>query len=313
MSAANRRRERLRQPDDFRKVFALATATGLTLLTVVVVSRRLSGAFHGPMSPTVPCVVATLSALLSVGALALGTTATAPTASIRKRIFSAALAVLPPVALGAALWVVPSALVGGYLAALAAASVLCAVAITDSASGFAFTNRLRSALFQGHVTQQWVALAACPPVGSFDARECETGGRAACATPQIPLADLTADEESVAIPDEESESDQSIVQWMTRRRLPDGGEVVEGAVRIDLDPAEKVGVAHLSFVPPLACDPKAECHLLCEFGGRVRITAAKSYGLRIEARQSGELTLATTINVAFSAQAPPAASRAAAA
>jgi len=313
MSAVNRRIEQLRQPDDFRKVFALATATALTLLTVVVVSRRMSGAFHGPMSPAVPCVVATLSAILSVGALALGTTATAPTASIRKRIFSAALAVLPPVALGAALWIVPSAVVGGYFAALATAFVLCAVAITDSASGFAFTNRLRSALFQGHVTQQWVALAARPPVLHSRVSNEPTGGQAASATPQSPLADLAADEESVAIPDEESESDQSIVQWMTRRRLPDGGEVVEGAVRIDLDPAEKVGVAHLSFVPPLACDPKAECHLLCEFGGRVRITAAKSYGLRIEARQSGELTLATTINVAFSAQAPPAASRAAAA
>jgi hypothetical protein len=321
MSAVNRRIERLRQPEDFRKVFALATTTALTLLTVVVVSRRMSGAFDGPMSPAVPCVVATLSALLSVAALALGTTATAPTASIRKRIFSAALAVLPPVALGAALWIVPSAVVGGYLAALATASVLCAVAITDSASGFAFTNRLRSGLFQAHVTQRWVALdfgelsrvAACPPVSHSRVSNEPTGGQAASATPQTPLADLAADEEAVAIPDEESESDQSIVQWMTRRRLPDGVEVVEGAVRIDLDPAEKVGVAHLSFVPPLACDPKAECHLLCEFGGRVRITAAKSYGLRIEARQSGELTLATTINVAFSAQAPPAASRAAAA
>jgi hypothetical protein len=84
-------------------------------------------------------------------------------------------------------------------------------------------------------------------------------------------------------------------------------------VRIDLDPAEKVGVAHLAFSPPLACDPRAECHLLSDFDGRVRVTAAKSYGLRIEARLSGQLSLATTINVAFSAQSPPAASHAAAA
>jgi len=312
MSAANRRIQRLRQPDDFRKVFALAIQTVLVLMTFVVFSRRMSGAFHGSIAPVVPCLVATIAALFSLASLALRMTAPS-IASTRKWMFAMTTAVLPPVALGAALWIVPSAVVGGYLAALATACVLCAVAITDSASGFAFTNRLRSALFQAQETQRSVALAACPPGDSFDARECDPGGQAASAIPQIPLADLAADEESVAIPDEESESDQSIVQWMTRRRLPDGGEVVEGAVRIDLDPAEKVGVAHLSFVPPLACDPKAECHLLCDFGGRVRITAAKSYGLRIEARQSGELTLATTINVAFSAQAPPAASRAAAA
>jgi hypothetical protein len=327
MSAANGRIERLRQPDDFRKVFALAIQTVLVLMTVVVLSRRMSGAFHGSIAPVVPCLVATIAAFFSLASLALQITAPS-IASTRKWMVATTTAVLPPVVLGAALWMVPSAVVGGYLAALATASVLCAVAIRDSASGFAFMNRLQSALFQGQVTQQWVALdlgklsrvAACPPASHSRVSNEPTGGQAASATPprssatpQIPLADLTADEESVAIPDEESESDQSIVQWMTRRRLPDGGEVVEGAVRIDLDPAEKVGVAHLSFVPPLACDPKAECHLLCDFGGRVRITAARSYGLRIEARQSGELTLATTINVAFSAQAPPAASRAAAA
>jgi len=125
--------------------------------------------------------------------------------------------------------------------------------------------------------------------------------------------DTPVDEESEARPNEERDCDASIVQRMTRRRLPDGGEVIEGAVRIDLDPAEKVGVAHLSFVPPLAFDPKAECHLLCDFDGRVRITAAKSYGLRIEARQSGEATFGTTIKIAFSAEASPAASRTAAA
>ncbi len=331
MSAVNRRTERLRQPDDFRKVFALATATALMLLTVVVVSRRMGGAFHEPMSPAVPCVAATLSALLSVVALAL---TSAPTASIRKRTFSAALAVLPPVALGAALWVSPSAFVGGYLAALVAGSALCAVAIEDWAGGSPLANSLSSSLFQSPTpASQDSASSTTKPRdsggnGGLPARVHSRGveeqqrrtsrdstdlAEVQCNPKEAPAIDPPPEEDSLGMPDEESESDQSIVQWMTRRRLPDGGEVVEGAVRIDLDPAEKVGVAHLSFVPPLVCDPKAECHLLCDFGGRVRITAAKSYGLRIEARQSGELTLATTINVAFSAQAPPAASRAAAA
>jgi hypothetical protein len=314
MSAANRRIERLRQPDDFRKVFALATATALTLLTVVVVSRRMSGAFRGPMSPAVPCLVATLSALLSVAALALGTTATR---SIRKRILSAALALLPPAALGAALWVSPSAFVGGYLAALVAGSTLCAVAIEDRAAGSRLANSLSSSLFQSPTSAS--QNSGRPTTNPHDSGS--TGGLPASVhsrgveEPQrrtsrdsTEFAEVQCDSKEAPAVDLPSQE-----EWMTRRRLPDGGEMIEGAVRIDLDPAESVGVAHLSFVPPLACDPKAECHLLCDFGGRVRITAAKSYGLRIEARQSGELTLATTINVAFSAQAPPAASRAAAA
>jgi len=69
----------------------------------------------------------------------------------------------------------------------------------------------------------------------------------------------------------------------------------------------------VSFSPPLPCDPQADCHLLSDFDGRVRVTAARSYGLRIEARQAGETKLAATLTVAFSAQAQPAATRAAAA
>jgi hypothetical protein len=310
MSTMNRRVERLRQPDDFRKVFALATETALLLMTVVVVSRRMNGAFVGPVAPAVPCLVATIAVVFSLGALALWTAAAAPMASNRKRVLTAALAVLPPALLGAALWITPSTFVGGYLAALAMASVLCAVAIEDCAGGFVITNQLRSTLFQRQATP-----TAAPPVSDA------VGGQAdveiptpAIPTPgERPIVPGTAEEESAAMPDEEGESDSSIVQWMTRRRLPDGSEVIEGAVRIDLDPAEKVGVAHLSFLPPLCCDPRAECHLLSDFDGRVRITTAKSYGLRIEARQLGEPTLSSKINVAFSAHTPPTANRAAAA
>jgi hypothetical protein len=341
MPATNRRVERLRQPDDFRKVFALATETALTLVTVVVVSRRMSGAFRGPVSPAVPCLVATFAAVLSLAALALRTAAAVPLGSTRKRILPAVIAVMPPVGLGVALCVSPSLFVGGYLFALATASVLCAFAIDDWAGGFVVTSQLRSILFQSGATaspvseptktkprdpdgtggspasvhpagmeeQPWGTSRKChPPIGSGQSTRVTTAMPTATA-----IVDSAVDEESDAMLDEESESDPSIVQWMTRRRLPDGGEIIEGAVRIDLDEAEKVGVAHLSFSPPLSCDPRAECHPLSDFGGRVRITVAKAYGLRIEARQSSEPTFSTTINVAFSAEAPPAASRAAAA
>jgi hypothetical protein len=318
MSAANRRRERPRQSDEFRKVFAVATETAIMLLTVVVVSRRLSGAFHEPVSPAVPCLVATLAALLSLAALTLGRQAT-PIVATRTwtRWTATAAAVFTPLALGAALWITPSAFVGGYLGALGVASLLAALAIDDLAAGFVLTSSLRSALFQlgehagtgamatalsGHVVPR-MPTQSCGHATHQIGVEDGTGG-----APDTPV-----DEESEAMPNEERDCDDSIVQWMTRRRLPDGGEMIEGAVRIDLDPTEKIGVAHLSFSPPLGCDPKAECHLLCDFDGRVRITAAKSYGLRIEARQSDEATFGTTIKIAFSAEAPPAASRAAAA
>jgi len=316
MPGTNGRVEQLGRPDDFRKVVALATGTALILMTVVAVSRRLSGAFQGPVSAATPCVIATLAAIFSLTALALWTAARGRVAPLRARVLPGALAVLLPVVLGAALWISPSALVGGYLAALAMASLLGAVAIDDSAVGFALTNQMTAALFQ----DERVALAAGPPVSSSRVSEAATCEQAASASLAVkdPIADLVAeeladDEESKPTAEEEGESDDSVVQWMTRRRLADGGEVIEGAVQIDMDPAEQVGVAHLSFVPPLSCDPRAECHLLGDFDGRVRLTLAKSYGLRIEVRQSGQSTAPATVKVAFTAQAPPAASCAAAA
>ena len=329
MSTTNRRLQQLRAPDDFRKVFALTTETAIALVTVVVVSRRLSGSFSGPVAPAVPCLVATLASLLSLAALALWRQA-AP-ARFRQAwipLAALALAVLAPLALGAALWLTPSAFVGGYLAALALVSLVGAVAIEDSAGGFVLTDELRSALFARapaeperlvNTTRDTERQVAAP---LLDAPSAMASVPAADVEPDIELGhesaeslvdDSFADEESETLTDEEREADESIVQWMTRRRLADGGEVIEGAVRIELGPAEKVGVAHLAFSPPLACDPRAECHLLSDFEGRVRITAAKSYGLRIEARQSGQSSLSATINVAFSAQAPPAATHAAAA
>ncbi len=321
MSTINRRSERLRGPDDFRKVFALTTETAIALVTVVVVSRRLSGSFGAPVPPTVPCLIATLTAMLSLAALTLWRQA-APVRFRRAWIpfVALALAVLAPLALGSALWVTPSAFVGGYLAALALASLVAAVAIEDSASGFALTEQARAALFarpraeasigQDNESRLSVPVADTPSSSlAVSVLEAESGSEST----ECPVDDTFTDEEAEPPLDEENETDESIVQWMTRRRLADGGEVIEGAVRIELDPTEKVGVAHLAFSPPLACDPQAECHLLSDFDGRVRVTAAKSYGLRIEARQSGPSSRAATINVAFSAQSPPAATHAAAA
>jgi hypothetical protein len=329
MSAINRRVERLRPPDDFRRIFSLATETVVALVTVVVVSRRMSGAFVGPVEPAVPCFVATLATILSLAALTLWRQAATPTASTRVRMFAAALAVVPPLALGAALWISSSAFVGGYLAALATASALFAIASEEWSGGFVinqlWSNRLErqrdtgslsaSALLAARASRQWRAnrqshpsIPIDPPVLKRDAASVTS-----VMPDEVPLVDSLVEKDSKAACDEEIGADESIVQWMTRRRLADGGEVIEGAVRIDLDPAEKVGVAHIVFSPPLCGDPRAECHLLSDFDGRVRVTAAKSYGLRIEARLSGEPTFATAINVAFSAQAPPAASHAAAA
>jgi hypothetical protein len=307
MSALDQRLERGQPPDDFRKAFVLATQTALALLAALVVARRLSGVFDAAVSPAVPCVAATIATVLSVASLLLLRTADRPVPARRALLVTALVAVLSPMALGAALWVTPSAFVGGYLLALTFAALACAVAIHDAADGSILTTRLRSALSGSEAKQEWVTLPACPPAFSSPVPREHTVG------PQSNEgSDDLADKEPTSSPSEEILADDSIVQWMTRRRLPDGGEVIEGAVSIDFEPGERIGVVHLSFLPPLGGDPNADCHLLCDFDARVRVAAAKSYGLRIEARRSTDGQPAT-ISVAYCAQAPSAANRAAAA
>jgi len=313
MSTGNARAKQLQQPDDFRKVFALATESSLLLVTAVVISRRLEGAFAGPATPAVPCAVATFAAALSLAALALWRTASASTGSPRNLLVVGLLTVVPPVGLGAALWIGPSAFVGGYLATLAAACAMGAVAIEDHASGFLLTTRLRSSLFQSEAR-----LLPRPEVVMVTPADRSSEANAAEAVAPVVVArDASSTEsfsdESLQETDCETQTDPSLVQWMTRRRLPNGGEMVEGAVRIELGESDKVGVAHLVFSPPLPHDPEAECHLISDFDGRVRITIAKAYGLRIEARLSGEPVACSTLHVAFSAVAQSAANRAAAA
>jgi hypothetical protein len=119
----------------------------------------------------------------------------------------------------------------------------------------------------------------------------------------LPLEELPREE-----PEEE---DPSILQWMTRRQLADGVEAVEGSVRIHFAIGERSAVAHVSFIPPLSDRPSAECQVLDEFNGRVRIGVAQAYGLRIEARRSESVSHPLAVDVGFSAQVRAAQSAAA--
>jgi hypothetical protein len=286
MSAGARIRFPTRSPGDLRTVFALTIWSGITLIAAVLISRRVGGAFRSDIGSSAPCLVATLAFLLSMAANALWCTVN-PSASVRKQIVAGAVTLVPPFALAAALWTSPSAFVGGYLAALLVLSVLATIAIRDLAPSPANDMRQVSASSPvadgraGHPPRAETPKASCPLIAVADA--------------SMPI-DETVDEEA-------GEGDPSILQWMTRRQLPEGGETVEGSVRIHFGAGERSAVAHVSFIPPLPDLPRAECQVLVDFEGRVRIGMAQAYGLRIEARRPESGLKATSIDVGFSAQA----------
>jgi hypothetical protein len=291
MSAGVRSPLLTRSSQDFRTVFAMAVWSAITLIAVVLVSRRVGGAFWAETGAAAPCLAATVAFLLSLAAHALWWAANSA-ATNRKQIVAAVVTLIPPLGIGAALWTSSSAFVGGYLAALLVVAALAVILTRDLSSGAAATNfaLLSPATRRG-----------LPP---------ESSRPLAASTQPSSVLELPADAEqnrvaSIEVPlpfDEESaEADPSILQWMTRRQLADGGEAIEGAVRIFFEPGERFAVAHVAFVPPLSERPNAECQVLVDFEGRARIGVAQAYGLRIEARRSESDLNALGVEVAFTA------------
>ncbi|HEX4072985.1 MAG TPA: hypothetical protein VHX68_17525 [Planctomycetaceae bacterium] len=289
--------------DELRTGFAITVWSFLTLIAVVLIGRRVSGAFQTDIGSAAPCIAATIAVLLSLIANAVWCTVNAYGSS-RKQIVAAALTLLPPLTIGCALWTSHSTSVGGYLGGLGLIAAVATVAISDLSPGAGSGVQAVARAVQKESP-------CCPKADQ---------GRAI-------LTDLTEVSESVEpattsdchsespieefVDDEAEEFDPSILQSMTRRLLDDGTEAVEGSVRIYFGPGERTAAAHVAFTPPLSDRPRVECQALSDFGGRVRIGVAQSYGLRIEARRAEPARDAVCVDVGFSTQVAKAQSAAA--
>jgi len=286
-----------------RTGFAITVWSLLTLIAVVLIARRVGGAFQTDVGSTAPCIAATIAVLLSLVANAVWITVNA-SASSRKQIVAAALTLLPPLTMGCALWTAPSTLVGGYLGGLSLIAAVATVAISDLSPGSGNRDRAvaremqQESAFLPKRNQDGAILIDVPEVSeSVD--------------PVVASEDHSDSPVEEFIDDETEEFDPSILQSMTRRLLDDGSEAVEGSVRIYFGPGERTAAAHVAFNPPLSDRPRVECQALSDFDGRARIGVAQSYGLRIEARRSEPARDAVCVDVGFSAHVAKAQSAAA--
>src|SRR5580704_4195871 len=130
MSAITEDRSFLRGEKDVRVVFASTVWTALTLIAAVLLSRRLAGAFATIRPVALPCVAGTVATFVSLAAHALWSAAN-PAASGRRQVIAAALTILPAIVIADVLWTSPSAVTGGYLAALFVFAALATLFIRD--------------------------------------------------------------------------------------------------------------------------------------------------------------------------------------
>jgi hypothetical protein len=136
MSTSVQRALNTRSSDDSLAGPAIAVWSAIMLIAVVLVSRRLAGAFVTELGAATPCVAGTVTLLGSLAAYVLWCAAN-PTASGCKQAIAAGLTILPPLALVGALWMSTSAFVGGYLSALFMLSALATIFARDLVPGVA--------------------------------------------------------------------------------------------------------------------------------------------------------------------------------
>jgi hypothetical protein len=295
MSAITENRSLSRIGKDVRVVFASSVWTLIALIAAVLLSRRIAGAF-GSVPVALPCVAGTAATFFSLAAHALWSAAN-PGASGRRQAFAAVLSVLLPLIVADVLWTTASPLVGGYLAALFVLAGLATLFMRDFVP-----------IEVESLEQNWNGSSV----------RVETGPQPGKILRETFAAIEPAPSQEVALSyedalDEEScdEIDHTLSQSIVRRQPAEGAEIIEGSIRIHFGPGERTAVSHVSFVPPLADRPRAECQVLTDFDGRVRIGLSQAYGLRIEARRAEPAGAATDVVVAFSAEVRAAQSEAA--
>ncbi len=248
---------------DVRTAFATGIWSATSLAVVVLAARRASGAFTESTTAWLPCLASTAIALLSLSAFAVWTAEKRSSAMSRGEFVAALLTLGPTLGMGLVLWRPSSAFTGAYLLALFVAAGLGAILIRELSEALRLSPDFNA------------AAADSSPAG-------------------LPGTAPPCDEEAAL-------GDPTICQALTRRKLPHGREVVEGSVRVDFAPGEKMAAAHVGFVPPLPGRPKVECHVLGDFDGRTRVAAAQPYGLRLEARRTDAANPAA-VDVAFTAE-----------
>jgi hypothetical protein len=76
----------------------------------------------------------------------------------------------------------------------------------------------------------------------------------------------------------------NLSQQLTRVRAADGSESLHALARADVPAGDRLAVVHLALCPPLEGPPELTAHAIDADDADVRITAAETYGVRLEVR-----------------------------
>lgn len=253
-----------------RHLVVAAAYTALSLLValaVLLLLRRLSGAFHQPLSGPGIISAAALLALVAFGL---------------RQLFR------EPALQSSALNTPHSVLSTRYMRwpiekhipfRLTAADLL----ITFSVLAIALALSIRGTPLWG-LCLAWLMIIAAevaprlarfriPPSAPLDSP-------ALTAQPSTPIAvDDEINEPEIAEP----EIPPGLIQQLTRV-VADGRESIHALLKADIAPLDRLAVVHIAFCPPLSDQPELSAHAPdCE-DAEIRLTQTESFGARLEVR-----------------------------
>lgn len=255
---------------DSCRTFATALWTATTIVAVVVVSRRFGGHFTTALHPAFAISVSGLLIAVNLAAallLKLSSTPLLEGGNGWRRGLIGLITLAPPAVVGVAL--LPSGSVSG-LAALATLAILSLSVMV--------------------VAESEVVRQICTSPGQAREETTDTvGSREESVADSNPLLgdlglELADTDELEEVAEDEP---QGVSQSMSRTRLGDGSETIEGTIVLPFAAGQQIGVAHLPFSPPFGSQPRVTCHLLDDSPVRLRVTATQTYGARVEAKRTG--------------------------
>lgn len=259
---------------------ALGIWTTLVLFSVVAASRRVAGAYTGPLPAGALVTAVLLASSASLIALWLFR-------QVRPRTELSLQSWLPELTA----WGLPT-LFSLVVAAQPTAGQLGTV------MGIAGVGAVALGVAMLETFPGWPALMNTPEHRPAGVSPTPTGVEP---TPTVVPSPLNSEERipPLAIQEEEElDIDQSTTQWMSRRQ-DETGETVEGTVRVEFAPGQRETIAHVTFCPPLATVPEVELECVDGEDWELKPEAALPYGLRIQVRRSSMVAMEQSGLVAY--------------
>ena len=243
-------------------MLAIGIWSGLTIIAVVVLSRKLNGAFGQQPHDLAACLIAFFAMTLGVTANILfqltKRTATNPASSI----VAGVITLVPPIVLGVAL-----------LSSRSTTAVTFLVTLFVFGSAVVVVSGEKSVQMRPPKKMGTIRLLS---------HESDVASLGQTTSPEVSL-------------------DETVSQWMTRKALSTGDDRLEGAIKVRLDARQQQANIHIPFSPPFSIPPQIDCDVLNDCPVRLKVRAVHPFGARIELRRSAATQTEETVEVGFRA------------